>query len=108
MLPIADGQAVTETFLTTLRADLGQSLKEVWLFGSRARGDALPDSDFDILVVAEGDLSETRRIVQEAEWHCMETLGALVASIVYTPEIWQMARSSPLGWNILREGKLVA
>lgn len=25
----------------------------IWLFGSRARGDARPDSDFDILVVAK-------------------------------------------------------
>jgi uncharacterized protein len=31
----------------------------IWLFGSRARGDARPDSDFDLLVVGkpEGDLS---------------------------------------------------
>ncbi|WP_363348238.1 nucleotidyltransferase domain-containing protein [Methylocystis echinoides] len=27
--------------------------KEIWLFGSRARGDARPDSDFDLLVVAK-------------------------------------------------------
>jgi hypothetical protein len=26
---------------------------EIWLFGSRARGDARPDSDFDLLVVAK-------------------------------------------------------
>jgi predicted nucleotidyltransferase len=28
---------------------------EIWLFGSRARGDAAPDSDFDLLVVAKPD-----------------------------------------------------
>jgi uncharacterized protein len=27
--------------------------REIWLFGSRARGDARPDSDFDLLVVAK-------------------------------------------------------
>ncbi len=27
--------------------------KEIWLFGSRARGEARPDSDFDLLVVAK-------------------------------------------------------
>ena len=27
----------------------------IWLFGSRARGDARPDSDFDLLVVDFGD-----------------------------------------------------
>ena len=33
--------------------------REIWLFGSRARGDARPDSDFDLLVVgkADGDLT---------------------------------------------------
>ena len=29
--------------------------EEIWLFGSRARGDARPDSDFDILVVLPDD-----------------------------------------------------
>jgi hypothetical protein len=27
--------------------------REIWLFGSRARGEARPDSDFDLLVVAK-------------------------------------------------------
>lgn len=27
----------------------------IWLFGSRARGDARPDSDFDLLVVAKAN-----------------------------------------------------
>jgi uncharacterized protein len=27
----------------------------IWLFGSRARGDARPDSDFDLLIVAKKD-----------------------------------------------------
>ena len=29
-------------------------LREVWLFGSHARGDARPDSDVDLCIVAEG------------------------------------------------------
>lgn len=29
-------------------------LREVWLFGSHARGDARPDSDMDLCLVAEG------------------------------------------------------
>jgi uncharacterized protein len=28
---------------------------QVWLFGSRARGDARPDSDWDLLVVVPDD-----------------------------------------------------
>lgn len=29
--------------------------QEIWLFGSRARGEAAPDSDFDLFVVARPD-----------------------------------------------------
>jgi len=44
-----------------LRDRLVASLRPrmVWLFGSRARGDARPDSDFDLLVVLPDALPET-------------------------------------------------
>jgi predicted nucleotidyltransferase len=38
----------------TLHEHLGASLRGVVLFGSRARGDARPDSDWDLLLVADG------------------------------------------------------
>jgi uncharacterized protein len=43
--------------LGELVSRLVSSLKPqmIWLFGSRARGDARPDSDFDLLVVAKKD-----------------------------------------------------
>ncbi|HEY4112683.1 MAG TPA: nucleotidyltransferase domain-containing protein [Rhizomicrobium sp.] len=37
-----------------LQALYGPRLKRVLLYGSRARGDHQPDSDYDILVVLEG------------------------------------------------------
>ncbi len=43
-------QALDE-FTRTVRARLGQNLVTLTLFGSRARGDAAPDSDIDVLVV---------------------------------------------------------
>jgi predicted nucleotidyltransferase len=33
---------------------------QIWLFGSRARGDAKPDSDWDILVVVPDDTPEEK------------------------------------------------
>lgn len=39
-----------------LAALYGTRLKRVLLYGSRARGDHQPDSDYDILVVLEGPL----------------------------------------------------
>ena len=37
----------------TLSAKFGDNIRKVLLYGSRARGDAGPDSDYDILVVVE-------------------------------------------------------
>ena len=44
-----------ETLARCLEAmNLALPLREVWLFGSHARGDARPDSDVDLCLVAEG------------------------------------------------------
>ena len=99
---------VISTFLSELRSSLGPAVREVWLFGSRARGDAQEGSDYDVLVVAEGAVPELRRMVQDAEWACMERHNALVSGIVYTERQWAERKQTPLGWNIAREGKLVA
>jgi predicted nucleotidyltransferase len=51
------GQAaepVIEEVVDALRVYLGDSLRGIALFGSRARGDARPESDWDLLVVADG------------------------------------------------------
>lgn len=89
-------------FANILKEKPGQSLKEIWLFGSRTRGDN------DVLVVAEGEMSILRDIIKSVDWEMMEKYGKLVSSIVYTPEIWKKAKLSPLGINILKEGVLVA
>lgn len=49
------------------------SLKELWHFGSRARGDNRETSDYDKLIVAEGCLPELREIVSEANYTILNT-----------------------------------
>ncbi|MBK8432567.1 MAG: nucleotidyltransferase domain-containing protein [Chloroflexi bacterium] len=39
---------------SALQEALGDDLVALVLFGSRARGDARPDSDWDLLLIAEG------------------------------------------------------
>jgi uncharacterized protein len=53
-LRLADARAVTD-FVDRLRDTLGERLVHVCVFGSRARGDAGPDSDLDVLVIVEPD-----------------------------------------------------
>jgi Predicted nucleotidyltransferases len=99
---------VMQTLLIELRRSLGTTLSEVWLFGSRARGEAQEGSDYDVLIVADEASAETKALVLDAEWACMEAHNALVSCIVYTRETWERRKDTPLGWNILREGRRAA
>jgi predicted nucleotidyltransferase len=45
--------AALEAFVERLRADLGNNLFELKLFGSKAIGNDRPDSDIDVLVAVE-------------------------------------------------------
>ena len=47
-----ESEALRE-FSTRIRAALGANLRELRLFGSKARGDARPDSNLDVLMVVD-------------------------------------------------------
>lgn len=51
--PSAD--PVAKEFARRLREKLGERVEEIILFGSRARGDAREDSDYDVLVVVRDE-----------------------------------------------------
>jgi uncharacterized protein len=54
LLTPRDLAAVTE-FVERVRAQLGETLIELRLFGSKARGDARDGSDIDVAVIVSGD-----------------------------------------------------
>jgi predicted nucleotidyltransferase len=55
-------RAALERLASAVRGLLGERLDRILLFGSRARGDAEPDSDIDVLVLTRGDpLPDDRR-----------------------------------------------
>jgi predicted nucleotidyltransferase len=46
---------VVERLVERLREELGPALHAIWLYGSRARGEAPhPESDIDLMVLADG------------------------------------------------------
>jgi len=51
-----------ERFAVRLRDALGNDLHGLWLYGSRARGAAHPESDVDLLVIANGGRNRYGRI----------------------------------------------
>ena len=51
-----------EHFASRLGNELGDDLRALWLYGSRARGRANPESDIDLLVIADGGRDRYGRI----------------------------------------------
>jgi predicted nucleotidyltransferase len=60
----AEAQTITR-FIELLSDALGSDLRAVWLYGSCARRERGPESDIDLLVIAEGDLTRNRRAASD-------------------------------------------
>lgn len=80
---------------------------EVYLFGSRARGDNRKDSDWDILVVSPKEKitfeyeSELRDPIMDIELDS----GEIISLLVYSKNDWIGKQSiSPLFSNVSKEG----
>ena len=87
-----------------VRNRLGPHLRQVILFGSRARGDATEYSDYDFVVVVDERTRELSATVSGAGADIMDRMDALCAALVYDNVQWGEVLESPLGWNIEREG----
>lgn len=80
---------------------------EAYLFGSRARGDSKPDSDWDILI-----LVDDFKVTNEVEDKFRDDLydielesGQVISTFIYTKDYWQSTLIySPLYKNVNKEG----
>jgi len=67
-------------------------VREVIVFGSRARGDACPDSDLDVLVLLDWTSFELERLVSHCAWEIGFEVEVIIQTVVMT---CQQARESP-------------
>lgn len=81
--------------------------ERVFLFGSRARGDARGDSDFDLLVIAESDEPRHRR--SAPLYAALADIPAETDVVVYTPAEVDDWRAVPRAFvtTAIREGRVL-
>jgi predicted nucleotidyltransferase len=78
----------------------------IWIFGSRARGDASWDSDFDICVVLKATDKEATEFIRNVAWELGFENERVITSIILSEGAFEngpMSESSLVD-NILREG----
>lgn len=77
------------------------SLHRMILFGSRARGDATPYSDMDIVVVLDETANEQDMdYISDCAWEAGFEHGIVVVPIVFTKDEWE---NSPERYSLLSQ-----
>lgn len=82
-------------------------LHKLILFGSRARGEADPESDMDVVVIIEDDLTDAvKNYISECAWEAGFEQGIVVVPISFTREEWEYGpeRHSLLAQAVKAEG----
>jgi len=76
-------------------------LHQMILFGSRARGDADPDSDLDVLVVLDGPADRSaRETVGDCTWETGLEHGIVIVPIIVSRDEWE---DGPERYSLLAE-----
>lgn len=96
------------TILSQIKANVNDidPMAEVWLYGSRARGDARPDSDWDVLVLSP---KESLSVKEEGLFidhmtDLMITTGQVIHLFAYGKDDWHNRHSiTPFYQNVNRE-----
>ena len=83
---------------------------DVILYGSRARGDASEDSDYDILILVNGTAEmPLERKIRSNVYPLELDSGAVLTLFVYSKQQWDtlLYRAMPFHKNVDREGVLL-
>lgn len=83
------------------------SVHKVILFGSRARGDAIEESDVDIIVILDEEVSDVQRdYISDCSWEIGFHNHLVLSPVVFTLQEWEHGpeRISLLGLSVRAEG----
>ena len=100
-----DSETILDEMISRIREKMNPD--RVILFGSRARGNARPDSDFDLLLIQDSNLPRHRR--SAPVYSLLADLPVEVEVMVYTPQEVREWSNVPEAFitTALREGKVL-
>ncbi len=98
---------VVRYFSQRIREDIGNHVEEIILFGSRARGDATPGSDYDSVGVPDDKSGDRAAGIRGIEVEILNRFDVPAGCIIWNHEEWNRKKRFSIGRNILVEGILL-
>lgn len=78
---------------------------EAWLFGSRARGDARPDSDWDFLVLTDKPVDrQYKRVMRDHLFYLGLDSERVIGTVIHNKQTWEDLAVTYLYRNIEEDG----
>jgi predicted nucleotidyltransferase len=97
-------KTITDFLRIQLQASFGERLKKVILFGSRARGDADEDSDYDVLVLLENYQKTDNKLLTEIAFAGLTEKDALLSLLAFNEDCLERYPFEPMFINARKEG----
>ena len=91
-------------FLREMQERLGAQLKQIILFGSRARGDFRPDSDYDCLAIVDEPVSNAKDAIDQIAGDLLFEYNAVLSVFPVSEEAYRRQIYNPLFINARQEG----
>ncbi len=101
-LTAVEKQALQE-FVEYLRTQVAQQVRQVSLFGSKARGDSKSDSDMDVLVILKDENRPLRREIIKQAARLSLKYDVCISPRVIGEARWKQMRGFSLYQNVQRE-----
>ena len=95
---------ITTLFVQELRNRLGSHLKETILFGSKARGDDAPDSDYDCMVILDILSSALMDTIDDVAGKFLFEHNVVFSVFPILEERYRKQNYNPFLMNIKKEG----
>lgn len=81
---------------------------EVWLFGSRARGDAREDSDWDFLVLTDRTVDRSyKRLVRDNLFYLGLDSERVIGTVIQNKTSWKDLEITHLYQNVKEDGRVL-
>lgn len=97
-LTIREKLAVKE-FKQSLFNKLGDNFVDIFLFGSKARGEATKESDIDILVIVKKKNDKIKDKIRDIQYSIILKKGVALSSSIYDQKTWQQYTKVPTSFS---------